>query len=215
MTQRLILIFVLLLLPGCAKKAVPVVALGRPDSGSRAIPADADRVLIKRASIRLKAEDPEAVGIAATKIASDLEGYTEESEVSKDRGLRLTLRIPVARLDQALEQLSRLGKVKDRSVSSEDVTERAVDLEARLNNLILARDRLKKHFQETKDLKEVLEIERELARLQGEIDSLEGQLKHLRSRVALATVTLYAARGTVLGPLGYLRWGISKLFVIR
>ena len=55
--------------------------------------------------------------------------------------------------------------------------------------------------------------------MQGEVDSLEGRLKHLRSSAALATVELSIRRRIVLGPLGVIAKAlgsvITKLFVWR
>ena len=94
-----------------------------------------------------------------------------------------------------------------------------IDAEARLENLIATRDRLREHLGRTSSVAEIVAVERELARVQTEIDSLEGRLAHLRSSVALSTVELQIEQKTVLGPLGYVvwgfLWGVEKLFVLR
>ena len=62
-------------------------------------------------------------------------------------------------------------------------------------------------------------MERELGRLQAEIDSLQGRLDRLKSEVAFARVAVRVEQKTVLGPLGWLLAGagslIGKLFVLK
>jgi len=59
-----------------------------------------------------------------------------------------------------------------------------IDLDARLANLVAVRDRLQEHLARSTNVSEVIEVERELARLQGDIDSLSGRSTFLRSASA-------------------------------
>ena len=65
----------------------------------------------------------------------------------------------------------------------------------------------------------MLEVERELARVQGELDSLEGRRAFLRDASALSHLELSIQRRVVLGPIGVVAkgvgWGVEKLFVWR
>ena len=113
----------------------------------------------------------------------------------------------------------RWERKQQRYVASEDVTEKYIDTEARLKNAVALRDRLKALLNQAKDVKDVLEIEKELARVQGDIDSMEGRLKKLKEQVDYAVVDLTLNRRKILGPLGYIvygvAWVIQKLFVIQ
>jgi hypothetical protein len=71
-------------------------------------------------------------------------------------------------------------EVKERRIEREDKTLQVVDVEARLKNLGELRDRLRKLLEGRPGaLKEVLETERELARVQGDLDSMAAQRKAL------------------------------------
>ena len=100
-----------------------------------------------------------------------------------------------------------------------DVTEQYIDVEARLKNKIVLRDRLKQLLEKATTVKDILAIETELHRVQGDIDSMEGRIKSLKGQVDYTTVTISLKRKAILGPLGYLFkglwWGVEKLFVIR
>ena len=61
-------------------------------------------------------------------------------------------------------------------------------------------------------------VERELSRVQTELDALTAQLETMRGNVALSRVTVVLNEGRQLGPLGYLFYGLGRvigwLFVI-
>lgn len=95
------------------------------------------------------------------------------------------------------------GRVADSGTSTEDLTRRLVDTEARLRALTTLQTRLEGLLAARPGkLQELLEVERELARVGGEIDATRSALAVMRSRVATETLTLtYASRG-VLAPEG-------------
>lgn len=71
-------------------------------------------------------------------------------------------------------------EVTERRVEREDKTLQVVDVEARLKNLGELRDRLRALLANRSGaLKDILETERELARVQGELDSMAAQRKAL------------------------------------
>jgi hypothetical protein len=83
------------------------------------------------------------------------------------------------------------GKVINSSVSAEDLTRRIFDADARLTAQTALRDRLLTLL-ETRDakLQELLSVERELARVQAEIESATALLKTLRQRVSMSVMDL-------------------------
>lgn len=93
------------------------------------------------------------------------------------------------------------GRIADSSTSSEDLTRALIDTEAHLRAKTALRDRLQTMLA-TRDgnLQTVLEVERELARVQAEIDSATSTLEVMRARVAMSRLSLtYQSRG-VLAP---------------
>jgi hypothetical protein len=83
------------------------------------------------------------------------------------------------------------GRVAARSVTSEDLTCAITDTDARLRAQKALRTRLEALIASRPGrLAELLEIERELARVQGEIDSAESNLAIMRARVAMSTLDL-------------------------
>jgi hypothetical protein len=85
--------------------------------------------------------------------------------------------------------------------------------------MVALRDRLRALLDSAKSVKDVLAIEKELGRVQADIDSMQAQLKTLKGKVDLASVTVSIKRRRILGPIGYVLkgawWAVEKLFVIQ
>ncbi len=131
------------------------------------------------------------------------------AEAGEDRLMaRLELRAAPAWLKRFREGLSSDakaagGRVTSSNVSSEDLSRQIVDTEARLRAMTTLRDRLQALLADRPGkLSDLVEIERELARVQGDIDSTTSQLAVMRGRVAMSEVTLTYESRSVLAPRG-------------
>ena len=83
------------------------------------------------------------------------------------------------------------GTLDSNSRSGEDLTVQIVDGTARLNSMKTMRDRLQALLKDRPGkLSDLLEIERELARVQADIDSRESVLAAMKLRVAMSSLTL-------------------------
>jgi hypothetical protein len=202
------------------------------------LPVDAvqtDQMMIWTGSITLEIcnlTNASNVIAAETKAAG---GYVESSSYDDgndyyDAGapsITLKLRIPSGKLEEVLDSLEGMGKVTAKNMSSEDITERYVDIQARLQTNKELRDRLKKLLDKAVDVKDVLAIEKEFNRIQADIDSMEARLKSMKGKVDYASLTVRIKVQQVEpivveeipGPLGYVwkgtTWCVRKLFVWR
>ena len=85
-----------------------------------------------------------------------------------------------------------LGKLESVNVNAEDVGEEFTDVTARVGNARRLEARLIDLLAtRTGKLKDVLDVERELARVREEIDRYEGRLRYLRAHAMLSTLTIY------------------------
>lgn len=118
-----------------------------------------------------------------------------------------------------MDVVAGLGSEKRRTTTGTDVTDRYADLEARLRSTIALRDRLQQLLARAATLDEVLTLERQIARLQTDVDGLQSHIDRLKSQTTLASLSVSLDRKRVLGPLALvgndLAWAVSKLFVIR
>jgi hypothetical protein len=222
---------VLALSAGCAKMAKSArmeadsfgMAMAAPAAPS--MPAQSareragqDRMLIWNASLTVAVGNVSNAAAAAVARAQAAGGYVER-EWNSDDSMSLTLRVPAKSLHATVKTLEDLGEVTYRNVSSHDVTEEFVDTDARLKNLVVLRDRLRELLNKATEVKDILAIETELGRIQGELESMEARLRSLKGQVDLSEISVTFERRRVLGPLGYalkgIYWAISKLFVIQ
>ncbi|MFN4225857.1 MAG: DUF4349 domain-containing protein [Hyphomonas sp.] len=122
---------------------------------------------------------------------SYLNAYSEDEASGS-----LSLRASPAWIEQLLSGLeaeasAARGEVTSRQTTAEDLTVSIVDTDARLKALETLRGRLEQLLASRPgELKDVLETERELARVNGEIDSLKSTLAALRQRVDMSQLSI-------------------------
>lgn len=122
----------------------------------------------------------------------------------------LTARIPPANVDRFIDSVSDLGKILRQAEDESDVTQEHVDLSARLDNLRVQEERLRELFERAEEVEDMLAIERELARVRGEIESYEARIAYLERQAAMATVTVeLVGREPIIAPSGE-DWGFVE-----
>lgn len=121
----------------------------------------------------------------------------------------VVVRVPVAKFQTFVDDASKLGVVKYQAQSSDDVTQQHVDMKARLGNLAAEQTRLRQLFSRATNVKDMLEIERELTRVQGEIESMQAQISFLERQAAMATVTIELTEPKPLVRPAGIDWGVG------
>lgn len=174
-----------------------------------------NRMVERQARLVLLASDFDKARNALDAIVLRHGGYignlTVSSANARARTLDATLRVPAAGLNSALTELKTLGHVEEESQSGEDVTAQYVDLEAHLANAHNTESRLSGLLRDrTGKLSDVLEVERELSRVRGEIEEMEAQRKSLANLVEFATVSVKLSEDS-----GALSRGASKPALMR
>ncbi|MCH9684817.1 MAG: DUF4349 domain-containing protein [Deltaproteobacteria bacterium] len=146
-----------------------------------------DQMLVFNGALNLLVEPdtiPSSID-AAVDFAVVAGGY-----ISQQTDTSLSLRVPSRRFRKVMKQIEGLGDVQSRSVQTMDVSEEFHDLKVRLANLEATRTRIQKLLGQAKTLAEILTVEKELERVGGEIDRIEGRLRFLSSQAAFSTVTI-------------------------
>ena len=153
----------------------------------------AQREVISLASVSIEVEEVETAITEVRLIAEGLGGFVEQLSSSGEperQQAQLTIRVPQAQFFPALERIEALGKVRGRTVGSEDVSEQFIDLEARLKSSLREEQSLLSLLEKAETVSEILTIERELSRVRSEIERFQGQLNFLERRVELATISV-------------------------
>jgi predicted small secreted protein len=177
------------------------------------------RLLVRRASMLLEVDDPELTSRRITAMTASLGGYVERSRESSGGGVHITVRVPATTLEAAMDSVALLGKVERRQISADDVTEQVLDLEGLVATRRAIRDRLRQLLDRAQSIQDVITVERELARVQGELDGLERRLAYLRGSSSMAELSVEARKERILGPIGMVvaaaAWLLEKSFIIR
>jgi hypothetical protein len=152
-----------------------------------------DRTLVRTAAMELTAADIGAAVSKARTIAMTEGGFAGREEIREETA-SLTLHIPSDRFDQALEDLSKLGRVISRNQTAEDVTEQVVDLDSRLASQRASVDRVRALLAQATTVDEIVRIEQELTTRESELESLEQRRQALAGQVAMSTVNISFSR---------------------
>jgi Flp pilus assembly protein TadB len=156
-------------------------------------PENVGPMIVQMASLTILATNYDAASVAIEKLAAARGGYLEKLDAKAQTGnareLTASLRIPTKQLDGFLADVRKLGHVEEENRENQEVSDHYVDLQARLKSAQATEQRLIELLgTRTGKLQDVLEAERELARVRGEIESMQGQSALLVHRVNYSTV---------------------------
>ncbi|MGO4103457.1 DUF4349 domain-containing protein [Leifsonia sp. YAF41] len=196
---------------GSGEMAVPPGVTGMADGAAPAtIPNFADksvtgRDVITTGSVSITVEDPIRAAHDAVTITEQADGRIDSRTENpgtdnQPASASLTLRIPTTALDHTLTELKKLGAVKVVSLSSADVTQQSVDLDARITSLGTSVDRLLTMMSTSTNTTDLIAIESALAQRQAELEGLISQRTFLSDQIEYSTITLDLTAEGVLAP---------------
>eukprot|EP00045_Choanoeca_perplexa_P006381 m.54281 g.54281 ORF g.54281 m.54281 type:complete len:353 (+) comp13613_c0_seq1:129-1187(+) len=130
-----------------------------------------------------------------TLVTSHSKAYVERSH-RQSSNAHLTIRAPADSVEVLLASMTTaiesegLGHLDSESASVDDVTLRYVDQAARVKSLQTARDQLNRLIAEAGSVGDILNVQRELTRVQAQLDSQQAQLNHLDNQVGLSKISV-------------------------
>ncbi|HEY8552103.1 MAG TPA: DUF4349 domain-containing protein [Thermaerobacter sp.] len=152
--------------------------------------------LIRSARLALAVPEVEPVFAEAQALVRRIGGRTERAQLAGTepaRSATLLLRVPVDRLDEAMDRLAALaptGRVEARDLTTQDISRAWVEGQAHLAALRAEERRLRERAQRSAGGDELHRVERELRRVREQIQRLEGQLRSWEQAVRLARIEL-------------------------
>jgi hypothetical protein len=162
-------------------------------SADAAIPS-LDRMVIANVNLSLSVENAIEAARLAERIADRHGGFVAGSNLHDSEAGReatVTLRVPSARLSEALSDLRGIGrKVTDESRTTQDVTEEYTDIESNVRNLRATEAQVLALIERATKIEEVMLLHRELTGIRGQIERLEGRRRVLENRSDFATVAM-------------------------
>lgn len=169
------------------------------DKANATISADA-RKIIKNADIQLETLEFDKTNSSIFNKTEQISGYVESSNITgasisdkntiSNRSARFVLRIPKDSFEKFLNDIGSIGNITSKTVSGNDVTSQYFDSEAHLKSLQVEEDRLLEILKKTGELKDVIEVEKELTNVRYQIENLTGTLKRFDNLVNYCTINV-------------------------
>lgn len=174
-----------------------------------------DRMIVRQVQFTVRVTNLDSLSLAVVELAKTHDGY-----LVRMTNKITTIRVPVDKYDQVVSAIEHLGELIDRLVAGKDVTDEYTDLALRLDNAEQTLQRYLALLERAQTVDEILQIERELERLNLVIEQLKGKIQRLSHKVDYMLVTVYgidSMNQLKPGPVGYvfaqLYKGVKWLFV--
>ncbi len=151
-----------------------------------------EQKLIKEAFLVFETQDLDKTFSQVVTFINNNKGYIQNDNSSKSYNRvsrQITVRIPTQNFQPTIDSISQSVKHFDRkNISSKDVTEEFIDLEARLKAKRELENRYLELLAKAKNVKEILEVEKELSQIREDIEAKQGRLQYLQNKVSLSTI---------------------------
>lgn len=162
------------------------------DDGAALQPIDIGRDIIFTATIAVEVE---RVGEASAEALAEVQKFGgllfgQQTTTEGTNRTVLTFRVRPEDFQQAVAALGDIGTLRNQSISSDDVTERVVNLESQITTAEASVSRLRGFLEGATGLDQVANFENQLLDRETNLELLRGQLRTVRAQVDLATITL-------------------------
>ena len=150
-------------------------------------------------------DEADSLHLKVIQIAKKYDGYIVEQTNEKT-----TIRIPIINQAEALSLIENLGNVANKEISGFDVTDEYRDINIRIESLDKARIRYHELLSKAENVEAALEVEKELERINSEIEVLKGKLTNMTHLIDYATIEIKTKQKISPGPLSWMMYGIYK-----
>lgn len=220
----------------------PAAELGKSaemDSASNSV-ADStsqggQRLVIRNANLSLVVLDPGEAINTITRMAEEMGGFVVTSNLYKMTSAEgveipqadITIRVPIEKLNQAMETIKALVEdpavdILSENVSGQDVTKEYTNTKSRLTNLEAAEKQLQNIMDSATKTEDVLAVYNQLVQIREQIEVLKGEVKYYEESAALSAINVSlraqaSVRPVVIGgwrPVGVARNAVQALINI-
>lgn len=154
-----------------------------------------EQKVIREATLSLRVENTDTAVGTIRGVAQWHKGDVYSVNISENgSGVRsgsVTIKVPTENFEKALAGVKEVATLVVReTISNQDVTEEFVDMSARLKNKKAEEMAFVKILEKAEKTTDIIAVTRELSRVRGEIEVMEGRLRFMESRTQMATITL-------------------------
>ncbi len=186
---------VFLIFAGCIEQGVTKMAPPGEASYDMMPVAYSNQQVTKQGIVTIKvAEGTLADKFQSMKTTLKAEGAITSDETYNEYGDRkqytITIRIPPTKFEKINSMLKEVGEVKELSVQLEDVTKQYDNLDIKIKNRELELERLYELYNKSNEVTDILEVEKEVTRVEIDLEELNTEKAALVSKVELSTVQI-------------------------
>jgi hypothetical protein len=178
--------------------------------------APIEPLVIRNANLSLVVEDPALSADEIISLAGSMGGYVVNSNVYQTTygsseipttRASITIRVPVERLDEALDKIIEIAiDVREKNISGQDVTREYTDLQSRLKNLEAAEEQLREIMDRATKTEDVLQVFEDLRQVRGEIEVIKGQINYYEDAAQLSAIAIDLIPDELAQPLSIGGW---------
>ncbi|MBI2120615.1 MAG: DUF4349 domain-containing protein [Parcubacteria group bacterium] len=161
------------------------------------VPESADeRKLIQNGALSLVVGRVEDSITLLNGIAANLGGRIDAVSMYNVSGAEkkratVTLRVPAVNFGSAMEEVKKIArKVRSENISTQDITEKFIDMQARLKNLRAEETQYQEIMQKASKIEDVLQVSERLYFVRQQIEQLQGQMNYLSRQVDMSIITV-------------------------
>jgi hypothetical protein len=164
--------------------------------GREAAPTEGeDRLVVEESSMSLVVKSVREASDQIVDQAKSVGGYMVSTSLTAPEEApfaTVIVRVPSEDLRSVLDYCRSLAvKVTSEKILGRDVTDEYVDIEARLETLEKTKAKFEAIMERATEIQDILNVQRELIRIQDQIDNLKGRQKYLEQTAKLAKITVY------------------------
>jgi len=185
------------------------------NNGSSVPAAAVDRIVIQNADLTIVVSDVEGRMKNIQAMAEQMGGYVVSSNLGQTYTsdnvqvpeAQVAIRVPVANLEAALDQIKKgVVEVQTETRSGQDVTAEYVDLQSRLKNLEAAEAQLTEIMKTATKTEDVVNIFNQIVSYREQIEVIKGQIKYYDEAAALSAISVRILAEQTVKPLVIGKW---------
>ncbi len=205
-----------------AKAPVQAVGGAAPDVSASApgpVPVvEGSRVIRSgQVGIEVKAGRFDSTYSALIALAGEEGGLVAASNASTDsdriKSGTVTLSVPSAHFQETIDRLRQMGAVHTLNVTSQDVSQQYVDLQARRANAEAERDAMLALLQRAQSVQEILAVQNQLGQYTQQVEQLKGQIAYLDHATGYSSIQVSIREAGIVAPRPPQdEWGLGSSF---
>lgn len=157
-----------------------------------------EKKIIRDGRMELRVKDLIKAKERIDTLVKRLDGYYARESLSNtdwESAYTLQIRVPSSRFEMLITSIENdVGELQYKEIDARNVTDQFIDLETRLENKRLYLKRYKDLLSKVKSVKEILEIEESIRKIEEEVESTMGRLKYLSDQVDYSSLDLSIAK---------------------